>query len=202
MRLIPWEEERLQLFAAAELARRRRASGLLLNQPEAVAIICDAMLEAARAGASYAAVEAAGIAAVEPDQVMDGVRELVGEIRLEVLLGDGSRVIALRDPLGRGAPPDPLGPGALVIGDDGDIDVNDSRQAISLEVTSTSQRRIRVSSHYPFHQVNMRLTFDREAARGFRLDLPAGGYAGWEPGETKTVRLVRYAGDAGREARR
>lgn len=202
MRLIPWEEERLQLFAAAELARRRRVSGLLLNQPEAVAIICDAMLEAARAGASYAAVEAAGIAAVEPDQVMDGVRELVGEIRLEVLLGDGSRVIALRDPLGRGAPPDPLGPGALVIGDDSDIEVNDSRQAISLEVTSTSQRRIRVSSHYPFHQVNMRLTFDREAARGFRLDLPAGGYAGWEPGETKTVRLVRYAGDAGREARR
>jgi urease gamma subunit len=54
MRLIPWEEERIQLFAAAEMARRRRASGLLLNHPEAVAIICDAMLEAARAGQTYA----------------------------------------------------------------------------------------------------------------------------------------------------
>ena len=87
----------------------------VLNQPEAVALICDAMLEAARAGAAYAEVEAAGRAAVEPGEVMDGVRELVAEVRLEVLLGDGTRVIALRDPLGRGTPPDPLGPGALVL---------------------------------------------------------------------------------------
>ncbi len=197
MRLIPWEEERLQIFAAAELARRRRAAGVPLNHPEAIAIMCDAMLEAARGGAGYAEVEAAGIAAVEPDQVMDGVRELIGEVRLEVLLGDGTRVIALRDPLGRGTPPDPLGPGALVIGDDVEVEVNAGRESITLAVTSTSRRRVRVSSHYPFHQVNPRLSFDREAARGSRLDLPAGGYTGWEPGETKTVRLVRYAGGGG-----
>ena len=86
MRLIPWEEERLQLFAAAELARRHRDAGLLLNHPEAVAIICDAMLEAARAGASYEEVEAVGSAAVASDQVMDGVREMLAEVRLEVLL--------------------------------------------------------------------------------------------------------------------
>ena len=60
MRLTPWEEERLLIFAAAELARRHRAAGILLNAPEAVALICDAMLEAARAGASYESVEAAG----------------------------------------------------------------------------------------------------------------------------------------------
>ena len=89
MRLIPWEEERLQLFAAAELARRRRAAGLRLNHPEAVALICDAMLEAARAGAGYDAVEAAGRAAVDPAEVLDGVRELLDEVRLEVL--DGRR---------------------------------------------------------------------------------------------------------------
>ena len=53
MRLIPWEEDRLLIFAAAELARRHRAAGQRLNHPEAVALICDAMLEAARAGASY-----------------------------------------------------------------------------------------------------------------------------------------------------
>lgn len=68
MRLIPWEEERLQIFAAAELARRHRAAGHRLNHPKAVAVICDAMLEAARAGASYQEVEAAGLSAVEPDQ--------------------------------------------------------------------------------------------------------------------------------------
>jgi urease subunit gamma/beta len=197
MRLIPWEEERLQVFAAAELGRRHRTAGILLNQPEAVALICDAMLEAARAGATYPEVEAAGRAAVAPGEVLDGVRELIVEVRLEVLLGDGSRLIVLRDPIGRGAPPDPFGPGALVIADPRDIVVNEGREAISLEVTSRSARRIRVSSHYPFHRVNPRLELDREAARGFRLDLPAGAYLGWEPGETKTVRLVRYAGAGG-----
>jgi urease subunit gamma/beta len=198
MRLIPWEEERVAVFAAAELARRHRAAGLRLNHPEAVALICDAMLEAARAGASYAEVEAAGRAALAPEDVLDGVRELLDEVRLEVLLGDGARVIALVDPLDRGAPPDALGPGALVIGDRADIEVNEGREAIELAVTSTSRRRIRVSSHYPFERVNSRLEFDRAAARGFRLDLPAGAYAGWEAGETKTVRLVRSGGESGR----
>ena len=123
MRLLPWEEERLQLFAAAELARRHRAAGIPLNHPEVVALICDAMLEAARGGATYAEVEAAGLGAVEPGEAMDGVRELVVEVRLEVLLGDGTRVIALRDPLGRGTPSDPLGPGAVVRGDSLERDV-------------------------------------------------------------------------------
>src|SRR3954465_14594605 len=65
---------------------------------------------------------------------------------------------------------------------------------VEVVVTSRSRRRIRVSSHFPFDRVNPRLEFDREAAHGFRLDLPAGAYEGWEPGETKRVRLVRYAG--------
>jgi urease subunit gamma/beta len=134
---------------------------------------------------------------VHPHEVLDGVRELIVEVRLEVLLGDGSRLIVLRDPLGRGTPPDPSGPGALVIGDRREIELNDGREAISLEVTSHSTRRIRISSHYPFHRVNPRLAFDRDAARGFRLDLPAGAYEGWEPGQAKTVRLVRYAGAGG-----
>ena len=197
MRLIPWEEERLQIFAAAELARRHRTAGLLLNHPEAVALICDAMLEAARAGATYEQVEAVGRAAVEPHEVMSGVRELLTEVRLEVLMGDGSRFIVLLDPLDRGRPADPFGPGALVIGSDGDVEVSGGRDTIELEVTSRSRRLVRVSSHYPFHQANDRLEFDRDAARGFRLDVPSGAYVGWDPGETKTVRLVRYAGTTG-----
>lgn len=100
MRLTPFEEERLLIFSAAELARRHRAAGLLLNQPETVALICDEMLEAARAGASYAEVEAAGRGAVAPTDVIAGVRELVDEVRLEVLLEDGTRLIVLVDPLG------------------------------------------------------------------------------------------------------
>jgi urease subunit gamma/beta len=196
MRLFPWAEERLQVFAAAALARRRRDAGLRLNHPEAVAIIVDAMLEAAREGLSYVDVEAAGRLAVDPRDVLDGVRELLDEVRVEVLLGDGSRVVALYDPLSRGGDaPDPLGPGALVIGDPAPIEVNVGRETRELTVASRSTRRVRVSSHYPFERVNPRLEFDREAARGFHLDLPAGGYLGWEPGETRTVRLVRYAGE-------
>jgi urease subunit gamma/beta len=197
MRLIPWEDERLRIFAAAELARRHRAAGLRLSQPEAVAVICDAMLEAARAGAGYADVEAAGRAAVEPAEVLDGVRELLDEVRLEVLLGDGSRLVVLVDPLDRGTPPDPLGPGALIVDDARDVVLNDDRPAIELAVTSRSTRRIHVSSHFPFHRVNARLDFDREAARDYHLDLPAGASLGWAPGETRRVRLVRFRGARG-----
>ena len=67
---------------------------------------------------------------------------------------------------------------------------------LELAVRSESRRVIRVTSHYPFDRVNPRLIFDRDAARGFRLDLPAGASERWSPGETRTVRLVRFAGGA------
>jgi urease subunit gamma/beta len=195
MRMTAWEEERLLLFSAAELARRHRSAGLPLNAPEAVALICDAMLEAARAGRSYADVEAAGLAAVAPDEVIDGVRELVDEVRLEVLLDDGTRLVVLVDPLGRGRPVAADGPGVIVAGAT-DLPPDD-RPRLQLIVRSESGRTIRVSSHYPFERVNARLLFDRAAAAGFHLDLPAGSFETWRPGETKEVELVAYAGSSG-----
>ena len=124
------------------------------------------MLEAARADASYEEVEAAGRAAVAPDEVMDGVPALVDEVRLEVLMGDGTRLVVLRYPLGRAGdarfPDLPASPSPP------------ARETRTLTVTNTGRRVIRISSHYPFEQVNQRLEFDRDAARGFRLDLPAG----------------------------
>lgn len=105
MRLLPIEEDRILIFSAAELARRHRAAGLQLNHPEAVAIICDTMHEAARAGGTYWEVVAAGRNALREDDVLDGVHSLLDEIRLEVLLGDGTRLIVLVDPIG---PRDPL----------------------------------------------------------------------------------------------
>jgi urease subunit gamma/beta len=197
VRLTAWEEERLLIFSAAELARRHRAAGLAVNAPEAVAIICDAMLEAARAGASYEDVEVAGRNAVSMDQVMPGVRDLIAEVRLEVLMDDGTRLVVLVDPLGGGVDDAPLEPGpGAVIPAAGDVpDPNVGRERIRLSVQSTSARAIRVSSHYPFDRVNARLVFDREAARGFRLDLPAGASLKWAPGETLEVDLIRYGGD-------
>ncbi len=197
VRMSAWEEERLLIFGAAELARRHRLAGLLLNAPEAIAIICDAMLEAARAGRSYADVEAAGMAAVAPGAVIAGVRELVDEVRLEVLLGDGTRLIVLVDPLGRGQPPASDGPGAIVAGRAALASAPPAREHLRLVVRSESRRTIRVSSHIPFDRVNARLVFDRAAAAGFRLDLPAGASEGWEPGESKEIELVRFGGSGG-----
>jgi urease subunit gamma/beta len=92
------EEDRLRIFTAAELARRARADGLALSVPEATAIVCDEMHRAARAGADANGVLAAGRAAVQADELMDGVSALLDEIRLEVLLDDGTRLIVLREP--------------------------------------------------------------------------------------------------------
>ena len=196
MRLTAWEEERLLIFGAAELARRHRAAGLALNAPEAIALICDAMLEAARADASYAEVEAAGRAAVSAGDVMSGVAALVDEFRLEVLMGDGTRLVVLVDPLGAAADPEP-GPGAVIPAEGEAPDPTASRDRRRVTVRNDSRRAVRVSSHYPFERVNPRLAFDRAAARGFRLDLPAGASLRWAPGETREVDLVRYGGQGG-----
>lgn len=197
MRLIPWEEERLLIFAAAELARRHKTAGVLLNHPEAVALICEAMLEAARAGASYEDVGAAGRAAVQPGEVMDGVATLLDEVRLEVLLRDGARLIVLVEPLGDGAG-DRIRPGEIRLEADDPDELLSSRERRTLSVRNGSTRVVRVSSHYPFERVNPRLEFDRTAATGFRLDIPAGANVRWAPGETHEVGLIRYAGRLGR----
>jgi urease beta subunit len=77
------------------------------------------------------------------------------------------------------------------------IELAPGRDRIRLEVTNTSTRVVRVSSHYPFWRTNRRLGFDREAARGFRLDVPAGSSIRFAPGETREVALVRYGGRGG-----
>jgi urease subunit gamma/beta len=100
MHLTPTEEERLRVFSAAELARRTLARGLRLNVPEATALICDEMLMAARAGTSFEDVLEAGRRAVAADQLIPGVAELIEEIRVEVLLDEGSRLVVLRRPWG------------------------------------------------------------------------------------------------------
>jgi urease subunit gamma/beta len=187
MRLTAWEEERLLIFTAAELARRHRDRGLLLNAPEVIAVICDAMLDAARAGGTNEEVERAGRGAVTAEQALPGVAALVDEVRLEVLMDDGARLVMLREPLGTGGED---APGAVRQAPA--VEPADDRERIELQVHSTSARVVRVSSHYPFERVNPRLDFDRAAATGFRLDLPAGSSERWAPGETRTVILVRF----------
>ena len=89
VRLTPRETERLLLFQAAELARRRRGRGLRLNQAEAIALIADEVCEAARDGLGYEAVVAGGYRVLGPADVLDGVPALVPRIEVEALFGDG-----------------------------------------------------------------------------------------------------------------
>jgi urease subunit gamma/beta len=100
--LNPTEEDRLRIFLVAELARRTRSLGLRLNAPEAVALIADEMHFAARAGKGYGEVVAVGMNTLSLEQVMEGVTDIVTQIRVEVLLEEGSRLIVLLHPIGSG----------------------------------------------------------------------------------------------------
>src|SRR5262249_29668888 len=177
MYLTPTEEDRLRVFTVAELARRTLARGLRLNAPEAVALACDAMHQAARGGAALAEVAGAGRSAVPAAQLMDGVADIVAEIRLEVLLDEGSRGIVLHTPWGGGGAD---GPGAVTTAGGG-VELTAGRERRRLTVHNHSRRLVRVSSHFPFWRCNARLSFDRDAARGFRLDIPAGSSVLWAP---------------------
>jgi urease subunit gamma/beta len=188
--LTPTEEERVRVHAVANLARETRSRGAKLNAPEAIAIVCDELHLAARLGASWEDVVAAGRDALAPGDVLDAVADVVRDIRVEVLLEEGTRLVVLRDPFG---PPTADGPGAIAFGD-GDVELAPGRRRATLTVTNTSERPIRVSSHFPFADANPRLEFDRDAARGFRLDLPAGDSLEWEPGQAREVTLVAFGG--------
>lgn len=85
-------------------------------------------------------------------------------------------------------------PGEMKV-QDGDIEINPGRETITIEVANTGDRPIQVGSHYHFYEVNNALQFDREKTKGFRLNIPAGTAVRVEPGQSRTVELVAYAGE-------
>ena len=85
-------------------------------------------------------------------------------------------------------------PGEIIVAD-GDIEINAGRRTVALKVANTGDRPVQVGSHYHFFETNAALEFDRAAARGFRLNIPAGTAVRFEPGQKRTVELVAYAGD-------
>ena len=84
-------------------------------------------------------------------------------------------------------------PGEYLL-EEGEIELNAGRPTVTLAVTNTGDRPVQVGSHYHFQEVNDALDFDRDRARGFRLDIPAGTAVRFEPGQSRTVQLVAYAG--------
>ena len=99
MKLTPREQDRLTIFTMAELARKRRARGIKLNHPEAVALICDEVLEEARAGRPYAEVLDYGGRVLDRAEVMDGVPEMIPILQLDALFPDGSKLVTLHQPI-------------------------------------------------------------------------------------------------------
>lgn len=99
MKLTPREQDRLTIFTLAELARRRRARGLKLNQPESIALICDEVLEEARAGRPYAEVLELGSRILTRVDVMEGVPEMIPLVQIEALFPDGSKLVTLHQPI-------------------------------------------------------------------------------------------------------
>jgi urease subunit gamma/beta len=194
MHLSPKEVDRLLLFLAAELARRRRARGLALNYPEARALIADEICEGARDGRSVAELMTLGQELLTTDDVMPGVAKLVGTLQVEAMFPDGQKLVTVHDPIRPGREPvDGTEPGELRAVE-GEIELNAGRETARLTVTNHGDRPVQVGSHYHFFEVNPELAFDRAAAFGKRLDIPAGTAVRFEPGEEREVGLVAFGG--------
>lgn len=193
MRLTPHEQERLMVSYAAELARRRRERGLLLNHPEAVAIVVDHLLEGARDGKSVAELMSSGREVLTADDVLGGVPELLPEVQVEATFPDGTKLITVHDPISPKRGDGHLVPGEIIT-DEGTVEINEGLDVVTLDVVNTGDRPVQVGSHVHFPQSNPALEYDRELAHGRRLDIPAGTAVRFEPGISVAVRLVRIAG--------
>ncbi|WP_093798860.1 urease subunit gamma [Streptomyces sp. Wb2n-11] len=191
MRLTPTERDRLLLFGAAELARARRARGLRLNVPEATALIADTVCEAARDGRRLAEAIGAARSVLGPDDVLPGVADVVTEVHVEAVFDDGSRLAVVPSPIGGGATLGDDAPGAAL---PGPADA-EPEPAVRLTVRNTAAVPVSVTSHFHFFEANPRLDFDRSAAYGMRLCVPAGSSVRFDPGGEAEVGLVPIGGD-------
>ena len=192
MHLTTREKDKLLVAMAAMVARRRLERGVKLNFPEAVALITDAVVEGARDGRSVADLMEAGAHVVRPDQVMDGVAEMIADVQVEATFPDGTKLVTVHEPI-RGASAAAVKPGEIIPAS-GEIEINAGAVTITLDVANTGDRPIQVGSHYHFAETNAALNFDRDKARGTRLDIAAGTAVRFEPGQTRAVTLVPLGG--------
>jgi len=218
MFLSPHELEKLTLANVGFLAQRRLARGVKLNHPEAIALIATVVLELIRDGRhSVPELMEIGRTLIGKNQVMQGIETLVNEVQVEGTFPDGTKLVSVHEPIhladgdlklalhGSMLPtPDkslfkPSGEKTVEPGEymplAEEITINAGRETITLSVTNTGERPIQVGSHFHFIETNRPLKFDRAAAYGKRLDIPAGAAIRFEPGETRQVQLVDIAGN-------
>jgi urease subunit gamma/beta len=196
MLLTPTEMERLTIYTAAELARKRRGKGLKLNYPETTAIIADEILEGAREGRSVADLIGYGSTILNMDDVMPGVADLMPVLQVEATFPDGTKLVTVHDPIRPGKQKkdvEAVVPGEILT-PDGDIELNAGRRKVTIRAMNTGDRPIQIGSHYHFFEANKALDFDRAGAFGMHLDIPAGTAVRFEPGEAKHVTLAAFGG--------
>ena len=219
MHLTPRELDKLLLHQAGVLAQKRLARGLRLNYVEAVALIATQLLEFIRDGRTVAELMDLGRRFLGTGDVLEGVGAMIDEVQVEGTFPDGTKLVTVHHPVvaERGdlalalygsflEPPREVGtvgrPLAAIGGDspgavsprEGEIVLNEGRETVEIEVANRGDRPIQVGSHYHFIETNRMLRFDRQRSYGMRLDIPAGTAVRFEPGATKTVRLVAIAG--------
>ena len=197
MNLTPREKDKLLIAMAAMVARRRLERGVKLNFPEAVALITDHVVEGARDGRSVAELMEAGAHVLTADQVMDGVAGMIADVQVEATFPDGTKLVTVHVPIrgggaGRGVTAHVV-PGEIITAA-GEIVLNEGAATITLDVANTGDRPIQVGSHYHFAETNPALRFDRDKARGHRLDIAAGTAVRFEPGQSREVTLVPFSG--------
>lgn len=220
MRLSPREIEKLTLHGAGVLAQKRLWRGLKLNHPESVALIASQILEFIRDGESVPVLMDKGKHILGLQDVLPGVAEMIEEVQVEGTFPDGVKLVTVHNPICRETgsralalygsglemipspsirphipvPDSSASPGEYLLAE-APLTLNAGRDVLALDVTNIGDRPIQVGSHYPFFETNASLRFDREKALGFRLDIPSGTAVRFEPGETKPVRLVAFAGE-------
>ncbi|XP_071705605.1 urease [Rutidosis leptorrhynchoides] len=217
MKLAPREVEKLMLHNAGYLAQKRLARGLRLNYSEAVALIATQILEFVHDGdKSVAELMDIGRQLLGRRQVLFTVPHLLHSVQVEGTFPDGTKLITVHDPIscengnldialhGSFLPVPSLDkfpiieggriPGEIIFGH-GHILLNRGREALILKVTNNGDRPIQVGSHYHFIEVNPSLIFDRRKAYGMRLNIAAGTAIRFEPGDSKSVTLVKIGGN-------
>lgn len=195
MNLAPTEMERLTIFMAAEFARRNWSLGIKLSRPEAIAIIADEMLLAARKDVSYAEIVDMAGNLLTTDDVMPGVAGMISVVSVEACFEEGTKMLVVYDPIRPGADPvqQSIVPGEITTAE-GDIELNLGRERVAVDVVNPGDRDIQVRSHAHFFEINPALEFDREKTFGMRLDRPSGTGVRFEPGLKKRVDLVQFGG--------
>jgi urease subunit gamma/beta len=192
------------MHVAADVAEKRRARGVLLNYPEAMALLIVHVLEGARDGRTVAELMSSGRKVLSREDVMEGVPEMIENVQVEATFPDGTKLVTIHGPFPEvGEDEEPaVSPGKVdfspLKGDEVIVFNERNRQrgqVTTLTVTNPTDRPVQVGSHYHFAEANDGLRFVREEAWGRRLNVPAGSSVRFEPGITDEVQLVPIEGD-------